>query len=232
LGEIAQCAVQGLLAGWRAEALMIQGATRVAPEKAVFRPALSRSLIAGVSPENDMSEFWKKYQHPRWQEKRLAIMKRADFRCEHCYRNDRQLHVHHKIYRNGADPWEYSDSELMCLCHECHEMAGDGMKGIKEGLAKLDLIRMQIVRGYIDGLVAHQEYGDTCGPERETAEFADWYLQWPIDGREHAYGFLTAVFADEGISNADLLSKAGFVDSTFFDNWRKGFEEAFKAMTT
>lgn len=179
-----------------------------------------------------MSEFWKKYQHPKWQAKRLAIMNRADFRCEHCCRNDRQLHVHHKIYRKGADPWDYADTELMCLCEPCHELAGDGMKGIKEGLAKLCLIEMEMARGYIDGLVALREYSDSLGPQRENTDPMDWYRQWPIESREHAYGFLTAVFAGESLSPANQLSKAGFIDSTFFDNFRKGFEEAFKAMTT
>lgn len=30
------------------------------------------------------------------------------------------LDVHHKVYRNGKNPWESPDEELITLCHSCH----------------------------------------------------------------------------------------------------------------
>jgi hypothetical protein len=96
-------------------------ATRVAPEKAVFRPALSPRFIAGAFTERAMSEFWEKYKDPRWQRKRLEVMQHANFACERCRSTDKTINVHHKFYRRNADPWDYQDRELMCLCEPCHE---------------------------------------------------------------------------------------------------------------
>jgi hypothetical protein len=28
--------------------------------------------------------------------------------------------LYHKLYRNGALPWEYADKDLICLCEDCH----------------------------------------------------------------------------------------------------------------
>ena len=58
---------------------------------------------------------------PLWQKKRLKIMERDDFTCQHCGCKERELQVHHRIYHRGAKPWEYDDSELITLCNQCHE---------------------------------------------------------------------------------------------------------------
>lgn len=57
---------------------------------------------------------------PRWQRRRLEIMSRAEFKCERCASSEGTLNVHHKLYRTGAAPWEYTDKELACLCEDCH----------------------------------------------------------------------------------------------------------------
>lgn len=57
---------------------------------------------------------------PRWQKRRLEIMSRAGFKCQRCSSDQRTLNVHHKKYRVGALPWEYTDSELECICEDCH----------------------------------------------------------------------------------------------------------------
>ena len=55
---------------------------------------------------------------PRWQRKRLEVMRRADFRCEDCGSERRTLNVHHERY-DGL-PWEARDEDLACLCESCH----------------------------------------------------------------------------------------------------------------
>jgi hypothetical protein len=57
---------------------------------------------------------------PRWQRRRLEIMSKAQFSCEQCGDTKTTLNVHHKQYRRGAQPWEYSDDELACWCENCH----------------------------------------------------------------------------------------------------------------
>lgn len=66
-------------------------------------------------------EYFEKLKDPRWQKKRLEILKREDFTCEVCKSKERTLHVHHKIYVYGRDPWDYVDTNFSVLCDTCHE---------------------------------------------------------------------------------------------------------------
>lgn len=64
--------------------------------------------------------YWQKLQDPRWQRKRLEILNRADFKCEKCGDKTTTLQVHHGYYEKGAEPWEYENETLWCLCSSCH----------------------------------------------------------------------------------------------------------------
>ncbi len=59
-----------------------------------------------------------KLKNPKWQRKRLEILKRDDFTCKYCGDKETELHVNHKSY-NGS-PWEVADSELETVCKHCH----------------------------------------------------------------------------------------------------------------
>ena len=59
---------------------------------------------------------------PRWQKKRLEVMQRDGFRCQHCLSEDKSLQVHHLVYHKNYKPWEYENEELITLCHRCHEI--------------------------------------------------------------------------------------------------------------
>lgn len=65
-------------------------------------------------------KYSDKLKDPRWQKKRLKIFERDEWKCIHCGRNDRTLHVHHIEYQRGLEPWEYSDDKLQTLCEKCH----------------------------------------------------------------------------------------------------------------
>ncbi len=65
--------------------------------------------------------YAERLKHPKWQRRRLEIMSLADFKCQKCAADDKPLHVHHKLYRDGAEPWDYADTELICLCETCHD---------------------------------------------------------------------------------------------------------------
>lgn len=59
---------------------------------------------------------------PRWQKRRLEIMQRDNFTCQHCgtgLNDGVPLNVHHLVYRR-CNPWEYHDNELVTLCENCH----------------------------------------------------------------------------------------------------------------
>jgi len=66
-------------------------------------------------------KYAEKFKDPRWQKKRLKILKRDKFTCQSCYDGDSTLHVHHRYYIKGRDPWDYPDEALVTLCEECHE---------------------------------------------------------------------------------------------------------------
>lgn len=78
------------------------------------------------------NDYRDKFRDPKWQRKRLAVMGRANFLCEYCGESDKELQIHHPAYRKGAEPWEYEDEELMCLCCDCHEKVTKGGALLKE----------------------------------------------------------------------------------------------------
>lgn len=97
--------------------------------------------------------YWELLRDPRWQKRRLEIMERDAFRCRQCDDPDNTLNVHHRIYRKGAMPWEYSDEELITLCETCHERETNVRQRLSAGLAKLDADFIDQVVGYVTGLV-------------------------------------------------------------------------------
>lgn len=96
--------------------------------------------------------YSERLKDPRWQRKRLEILQRSDFSCEECGDTTKTLHVHHKIYRKGAQPWEYENHELQSLCVGCHEAASDLRKRLDSALALLDLSELERAVGYVTTL--------------------------------------------------------------------------------
>lgn len=70
--------------------------------------------------------YWEKLKDPRWQKKRLIVLQERDFRCEVCGDDKSTLHVHHKQYFKGREPWEYENVQLAVLCEKCHSSTHDG----------------------------------------------------------------------------------------------------------
>ena len=118
---------------------------------------------------------------PLWQKKRLEIMQRDDFTCQHCGCKERELQVHHRVYHKGAKPWEYDDSELITLCDRCHEAETDAKANHYETFKEIcDLAReVGLSEQFIDSVLSHMlnaiafisnksdEYG-IYGSEEET----------------------------------------------------------------
>ena len=76
-------------------------------------------FLRGMENKKTYSELLRS---PLWQKKRLKILERDDYTCQHCGCKERELQVHHRVYHRGAKPWEYDDSELITLCNRCHEI--------------------------------------------------------------------------------------------------------------
>lgn len=113
---------------------------RVAPEKAVFRPALPTSFLPGVDGAH-MSKmtYGEQLRHPNWQRMRLEVLSRAKFSCQVCGDGEHTLHVHHKRYVKGRLAWEYEGHELIALCEGCHSSAHEEMEQLLDVVACLPL---------------------------------------------------------------------------------------------
>ena len=73
-----------------------------------------------------------KLKDPRWQKKRLEIMERDEFTCQHCFKTNKTLTVHHLTYRHGQEPWEADATDLLTLCEDCHTEAQEILGKFKE----------------------------------------------------------------------------------------------------
>lgn len=65
--------------------------------------------------------YFEKLKDPRWQRKRLEAMEAAEFMCQMCCDSTTTLHVHHKAYFKGREPWEYDIEQLAVVCENCHK---------------------------------------------------------------------------------------------------------------
>jgi glutaredoxin len=65
--------------------------------------------------------YLAKLRDPRWQKMRLEVFNRDGWACGYCGDTKTTLHVHHKAYRKGAEPWDYPMDWLITACEPCHE---------------------------------------------------------------------------------------------------------------
>jgi len=68
----------------------------------------------------------EKLRDPRWQKKRLEILKRDKFACVLCKDKESELQIHHLKY--GKEPWLVDNSYLKTLCHHCHWLVESAKK--------------------------------------------------------------------------------------------------------
>lgn len=57
---------------------------------------------------------------PRWNGKRLEILKEDNFTCQYCGIRNTILHVHHVEYTGMA--WDAENDSLITLCADCHKI--------------------------------------------------------------------------------------------------------------
>jgi hypothetical protein len=71
-------------------------------------------------PSEAQLSYLEKLKNPQWQKLRLLVLSRDSFTCQLCYDTKSTLHVHHRKYESGKDPWEYEPESLLTLCESCH----------------------------------------------------------------------------------------------------------------
>lgn len=79
-------------------------------------------------------KYIEKLKDPRWQKKRLEVLNRDEWCCQHCYDNESTLCVHHKKYLPGKEPWDYPLEYFITLCESCHEEETETRQSIEKNL--------------------------------------------------------------------------------------------------
>lgn len=106
-------------------------------------------------------KYAEKFKDPKWQKKRLQILERDGWCCQVCYNADDTLHIHHRWYEKGKDPWEYPDDCLVTLCDGCHEdetqsirlICGNLTQAVKSKFLSGDII--ELVVGFTEMPIVH-----------------------------------------------------------------------------
>ena len=103
-----------------------------------------------------MMTYYEKLKDPRWQKKRLEVMERDEFTCQNCGDDESTLNVHHWYYTSGADPWDYEDEALVCLCETCHKKIEELRLRLARAIARSNCgsgfeTQLHIATGYIKG---------------------------------------------------------------------------------
>ena len=89
---------------------------------------------------DDKKSYAEKLKDPQWQKKRLEIFERDGFKCKMCEKEKPELHVHHKYYIFGKEPWDHPRSLLVTLCKDCHEKE-ESAKEIQKDFCKVLLTK-------------------------------------------------------------------------------------------
>lgn len=73
--------------------------------------------------------YAEKLRDPRWIAFRDEFIRsratdgRRDAQCDDCGEDTRgPIHVHHRRYVRGLEPWEYGYDDLRLICEDCHEL--------------------------------------------------------------------------------------------------------------
>jgi hypothetical protein len=113
--------------------------------------------------------YQEKLKDPRWQKMRLEILERDQFMCRHCQDDKNTLHVHHRYYEKGKDPWEYDERSLVTLCAGCHK-AEEEQRNAQWGLMEKSMRRAGFSEGQILDIAASFCFHVFKYPEEVVAE--------------------------------------------------------------
>ena len=88
--------------------------------------------------------YGDKLKDPRWQKRRLEILERDEWTCRACHDKTTTLHVHHRYYEAGAEPWDSPAEALITLCEQCHTLEGEFRQTVEQEILKLLRTRLLV----------------------------------------------------------------------------------------
>lgn len=121
--------------------------------------------------------YQEKLKDPRWQKKRLEILDRDGWECKECGNDKKTLHIHHKFYEKGKDPWEYENDMLVTLCGECHEEESYTIYHISQNLLK------QIRRNFSSNNITPISQGFNELELTKSPEFTASLIHWVLTNK-------------------------------------------------
>lgn len=133
--------------------------------------------------------YSEKLKDPRWQKKRLEILNRDEWSCQSCLDPTSTLHVHHRRYLPGKEPWDIPDELLVTLCEHCHntetELTPEALKIFSDVLKSRFFYRelVELANGFnslkskYDSLVTVDVIKYWIGDEDRFEELADRYFK-------------------------------------------------------
>lgn len=69
------------------------------------------------------SNYRKLLSTPEWYEFRKTVFERDNYTCQICNKKKsaHELHVHHMLYIEGKEIWDYPQELIKTLCVDCHD---------------------------------------------------------------------------------------------------------------
>ena len=142
------------------------------------------------APKRKASEaYLAKLKDPRWQKKRLQILERDEWACQHCFDAESTLHVHHRYYVRGQEPWECEDGALLTLCESCHESETVLMA------EELDHLALQLKRHFLAADINILACGFNALRPLHLPEVVASAIEWMLSDEDTQRMVLDAYFA-------------------------------------
>jgi hypothetical protein len=138
-----------------------------------------------------MATYSEKLRDPRWQRMRLEVLECAGWACQSCQSSTKTLHVHHKQYIKGREPWEYERTNFEALCEDCHQESHVDKDLINEILAAMPSLMWQRVASLLAGY-AYEHVSDDV-------------LSRTYSAHDYEAGKLSAALSDLELSKFPML---------------------------
>lgn len=149
------------------------------------------------------NSYAAKLKDPRWQKKRLEVLERAGWACEMCGDSESTLHVHHKQYLKGREPWEYDADQLASLCEICHSATHEESDRLLDAMSRLPVdgpLGRDSVARLLCGLTNQRPSWETGSPYWHAGWFVASLLAGVIGGghltREEAFRLAAVAQSD------------------------------------
>lgn len=128
-----------------------------------------------MSKTPPQTRYAEKLKDPRWQKKRLEVLNDRDWSCELCHDKESTLHVHHKRYEKGFEPWEYDLDIYAVLCENCHLEEHNNMDIIFNCFSSV--IKGMFLSSQISNLAVGFNYMEKVNSPEIISSTLEWALQ-------------------------------------------------------